>query len=207
MGLRCVFWSCSFGMRAACGPCGLRRHGAARFPLLAFSCPSHVSSTPHPAPASRAHLPYSASRLTLPASHSRTERINRGPLRVFLIEVLRFRAPMGEVGGPGAALIATGDICKPLNRRYEWMPDNRSAKRLSDCNTKGKNMYFGSRFAGDLTTTRSRGPMSWRERLGAFCPRGRRQGANELLCRESLEKRTSPQLLCYNTIIVCNERI
>ena len=186
---------------------------ASRFPLPIprFQHPAPAPRTrtphPHPAPAPRVHLPYSASRLSLSTSRPRTERINRGPLRVFLIEVLRFRAPVGEVGGPSAALIATGDICKPLNRRYEWMPDNRSAKRLSDCNTKGKNMYFGSRFAGDLTTTRSRGPISWRERLGAFCPRGRRQGANELLCCESLEKRTSPQLLCYNTILVCNERI
>lgn len=185
----------------------LRLASARSGPLSAFRFPLPIPRFQHPAPAPRVPRPAPAPRLSLSTSRPRTERINRGPLRVFLIEVLRFRAPMGEVGGPSAALIATGGICKPLNRRYEWMPDNRSAKRLSDCNTKGENMYFGSRFAGDLTTARSRGPMSWRERFGAFCPRGRRQGANELLCCESLEKRTSPQLLCYNTIIVCNERI
>lgn len=30
---------------------------------------------------------------------------------------------------------------------------------------------------------------------------------NKIICRESLEKRTMPELLCYNTVIVVSERI
>lgn len=133
--------------------------------------------------------------------------IKRRPLHVFFIEVLRFKAPMGEVDGPGAAFIATGDICKLLNRRYKGTRGNRSAKRFSDCNIKGKNTYFDSRFDSRFDGDRRRGSMPWRARLGAFRPRGRRQGVNELLCRESLEKGAMYELLCYNTVIVCNERI